>query len=415
MSSITLLQDRRLELRDAIRESLGGPPHIDAFAVRLLGMPTIHRIAPCFRLEPQIDASALRYGGFPQIACLGFASAIDDLPYEAGNEFVDGIRSLRSRPRRSRNDFMSDDIAVLGVAEGLARVPKGSQPGLEDLCEWVSGVADQRPTGEQWPVRLRALAADILDGRGRLRTTATGDNPDSMGLEIALHCAYPHMFVSTPTPSEDELGKLLRSLISDPAPSLGELDRAAVWLAAVDNLVDLASGSLLPTTSDCVRLLSSVQHALKRWPWEEHSRRKNTMPTRWLIDNEYHVQALLWTLLYPVYGAELVDEEYLPSWGNVQPRVDLGIRKLKLIIEVKIARTPSDYKKIEEQVAGDLGLYFRNTNQFDHMVVFIYDDCDSYQPERYDGLRNALSQRERIEDVVIVRRPSMIPNQSCRG
>jgi len=139
------------------------------------------------------------------------------------------------------------------------------------------------------------------------------------------------------------------------------------------------------------------------------------MPSHWLIDDEYDVQSLLWAVLYPIFRSDLVDETYLPSWGNVQPRADLGIVKLKLIIEVKIARQPSDFNDIEEQVAGDLGLYFKDTNQYDRMIVFVYDDCDQHRPERYASLRSALMQRERIEDVIIVRRPGMMPNRNARG
>lgn len=52
---------------------------------------------------------------------------------------------------------------------------------------------------------------------------------------------------------------------------------------------------------------------------------------------------------------------------------------------------------------------------FDRMIVFIYDDCDHHRPESYDSLRNALMARERIEDVIILRRPGMIPPRNQRS
>jgi hypothetical protein len=79
------------------------------------------------------------------------------------------------------------------------------------------------------------------------------------------------------------------------------------------------------------------------------------------------------------------------------------------------AREPSDFRKIEEDIAGDLGLYFKDTSQFDRMIVFVYDDCDKPRPERYDSLRNALMKRDRIEDLIIVRQPSIMPNRSKRN
>ena len=52
---------------------------------------------------------------------------------------------------------------------------------------------------------------------------------------------------------------------------------------------------------------------------------------------------------------------------------------------------------------------------FKTMIVYIYDDRDKPEPEKYPSIRNALKRRsDRIVDVVIVQRPSMIPNRSNR-
>jgi REase_DpnII-MboI len=192
-----------------------------------------------------------------------------------------------------------------------------------------------------------------------------------------------------------------------------EHDHTSLWLTAIEALIQEARTGHPPSVGDVVGVLRNVQSALKRWPWKERSRR-GAMPSRWLIDDEADVQALLWAILAPVYGPDLVDEQYLPHWGQVQPRCDLGIVSLKLIIEVKILRTPADFRAVEEQVAGDTGLYFREPGRFDRMVVVVYDDSDRPQPERYATLAAALKLRERIAEVVILRRPSMIPDRNAR-
>jgi hypothetical protein len=193
-----------------------------------------------------------------------------------------------------------------------------------------------------------------------------------------------------------------------------EHDHTGLWLTAIEALIQEARTGRAPSVADVVRVLRNVQSALKRWPWKERSRRGVT-PSRWLIDDEADVQALLWAILAPVYGPDLVDEQYLPHWGQVQPRCDLGILSLKLIIEVKILRAPADFRAVEEQVAGDSGLYFHEPGRFDRMVVFVYDDCDRPQPERYAGLVTALKRRERVAEVVIIRRPSMISDRHERA
>lgn len=112
-------------------------------------------------------------------------------------------------------------------------------------------------------------------------------------------------------------------------------------------------------------------------------------PSRWLINDERDVQALLWTILAPLYGNDLVDEQYLIPSGQVQPRCDLGILSLKVIVEAKMLRAPADFRAVEEGIAADAGLYFRDLGRFDRMVVFLYDDSDRLQPERYATLAAA--------------------------
>jgi hypothetical protein len=164
-----------------------------------------------------------------------------------------------------------------------------------------------------------------------------------------------------------------------------------------------------------VRLLQNTQSAMKRWVWEESARRRSTDPARWLIDNEYHVQSFLWAVLYPIFGSDLRDEQYLIGYGLKQPRADLIIVGLKLIIEVKFVREKRDFSEIEEQVSGDLGLYFEDPERLDRLVVYAYDDCDSQHPEQYDILKGALKARDqRIDDVIIVRRPGMLPPRNER-
>lgn len=78
-------------------------------------------------------------------------------------------------------------------------------------------------------------------------------------------------------------------------------------------------------------------------------------------------------------------------------------------------RTPGDFREVEERVAGDIGRSFKERARFEQMVVVVYDDCDQPQPERYATLTAALTPRDRVADVVIVRRPSMIPDRQGRA
>jgi hypothetical protein len=59
---------------------------------------------------------------------------------------------------------------------------------------------------------------------------------------------------------------------------------------------------------------------------------------------------------------------------------------VRTIIEVKVVRSPTDFRAVEEGIAADSGCYFREPGRFERMVVVVFDDSDRPQPERYATL-----------------------------
>jgi hypothetical protein len=411
-----LLHQRRDALRNTISNALGATMlHSSAFIARVLGEPTMRALHPNAPLiDPNAAAYDGRYQGYPWLAAAGFALGGAAAPSDGlTQEFRAGLVRLRQRTSDAQETLAGDDIGILGIADGLARLAGRADSELDAARRWSLSLIQGTRTPGAWSVRLRDLAGDLLDGRGRLQVRVDGNDVRALAPELVLRAIWPQPFQRVPTIERSDREALARLLLTQ-RDIPNEPEEAAVWLCCLDIMVDEASISLVPSVSDTARILANIQHGLKRWVWREKSRRRNTLPSHWQIDDEYDVQSLLWTVLYPIYGSALVDEQYLPGWGQVQPRADLGITSLKLIIEVKITREPSDFAAIEEQVAGDLGLYFKDLALYNRMIVFVYDDCDKHHPEKYESLRSALKQRERIEEVIIVRRPGMLPNRDQR-
>jgi hypothetical protein len=176
------------------------------------------------------------------------------------------------------------------------------------------------------------------------------------------------------------------------------------------------AASAVPDAHQVVRILAATQGSFRRWRWESKATRKGAMPARWLIDKEADIQAFLLAVLYPYFGDQLEDEQYLQGFGLRQGRFDFAITSLRLIVEVKVIRISGDVDDLEAQIADDLSLYFKSTSPFDSMIVYVYDDRDVPEPERYPTIRDALKRRsERITDVVLIRRPSMIPDRGSRS
>lgn len=413
MTPTNLLQARLEELAATVTATDAiADPTSRGFAARI-GGGSIH--SPSDLIAAALAEAS--YGGIPDVAFAGFLmSAAGSVNHELAQSFLRAVSHLRGRPVSALNRLTEDDIAVLGVAAGLASstvAPTAS----EEHRLWLAHIADSHSNAPAWTRRARVLAAELVDPRGRLRAQVRIDEVDAFALDVCLREAWPSAYTDSPHPPRENQQALLAHILTDPAPREGELERATVWQKAATLLVRAASLDLVPNVDRVADFLKRTQGALKRWVWEpEAGRRKNTSPACWLIDSEAHVQAFLWAMLYPAFGDQLKDEQYLPGFGQKQPRYDFGIVNLKLIIEVKVLRTRLDYKKVEEEIAGDSGLYFSDPARFDRMVVYIYDDCDAYLPELHDALRSAILQRDpRITDVVIVRRPSMMPDRAKRG
>ena len=373
---------------------------------------------PLLDLESSVREMA--YGGVPAIAMTGFgvgakACGSEPPPTPAMDAFLEGLRRLRGRPSGGRDELFGDDVETLGIADGLSRIATLRPAVAEDAKSWLAAITDGPAAGPTWSRRMCALAGDLLDQRGRLRTDIGLADIDAVALDLTLRNVWSGTFSTVAQIGRERQVVALEQLLIRATPLVGELDRAAAWICALHQLVHGAADSLVPSVDEVVQVLRETQGALKRWVWEDGAGRIQAGPARWLIDSEPHVQAFLWAILYPKFGAQLRDEQYLPGFGLKQPRYDFGVANLKLIVEVKFIRAVGDFKKIEEEVAGDTGLYFSDPAHFDQMVVYVYDDADEHHPERYDALRNALRQRDsRIVEVVIVRRPGMLPNRTNR-
>lgn len=356
-------------------------------------------------------AGELDYGGIPALARAGFLAG--SAQFDAAL-FVSALDRLRGRGKVGRDQLGHDDLAILGIASGLAAVD--DKVGCyAERRRWLLGIANENVEPNSWSNRARQLAADLLDGAGRLRADPQGP-ADSIAIDMVLRQRWPSAFATVPPISAEQRRELMAALLSTATPAPGELERAAIWLEALSHLVQRISAELVPDYSSLVTTLEATQSAFRRWVWDTKPNRRLISPARWLIDTEAHVQAFLWAILEPRFGDDLVDEQYLPGYGQKQARFDFGIRALKTIVEVKIVRSLGDFAKIEEEVAGDLGLYFSDPRNWDRMVVYVYDDCDVHHSERYDTLRAALVQRDpRIGAVVVVQRPGMIPPRGKRA
>ena len=79
----------------------------------------------------------------------------------------------------------------------------------------------------------------------------------------------------------------------------------------------------------------------------------------------------------------------------------------KIITPAKVAYKKDDFKDIEKAIMEDSIGYLINTQDYDKILVFIYDKSVSIQ--EHNTTKRDLLKIEGIQDVIIVSKPSMLP------
>ncbi len=269
--------------------------------------------------------------------------------------------------------------------------------GLAQVCLGLA--ARERPWLAAWHDQVLARAADSIHpawlvggglvARGEMNTCAP---------ELRVALASRGAAIGADTDGTSLLEGLLSGALPDSAFHAQVQLQALAWTRR-------AAPIALPgqaTTETLARLLAEAPRALQLWPWEDKPKTKSSRAAMWHVDNEYHVQALLWAMLAPIFP-DLRREEYAPQVGPIQPRVDFGIPSLRLLIEVKFARTRAALKEMVNEIAQDNSNYFATPSAYDRLLVFVWDN-GSYS-EDHALVREGMRKFARVVDAIIVSRP----------
>lgn len=159
---------------------------------------------------------------------------------------------------------------------------------------------------------------------------------------------------------------------------------------------------------DLVVFLERIPIGFKRWTWEEvKGRTRNSEPVKWLIENEYHVQNLLYVLLALVFK-DIADEINLQQVGQKNPRADLYLPGLHTIIEIKYRKdSKKSFAKLIGEVAEDASLYHADTKYKDaRLVCFLWDNTCSTQ--EHAKFKEGVLRIQGIDACVVVSSPSFM-------
>lgn len=398
LDELLIGDSKKMLLREL--QSLAGKGNLDeAFATWLLGSDDIP-----FNLTKSASSAAEHVGGqrkYRDVALLGFAAASNLLKDAELNSLKDGITWVVGRePWMNGNlqGFCTDVIALLGIVLGAKALEDSII--IDHLCKWISKFINTsfQSRLDEWQKCL-FIAICQIQGIYCQEELATASNLADIRLAL-----YSKRVLSYKLPSEEQDKKDTIVLIKSNSSENMTGYFAAFRLAAFNSIQDISStiNLLKPSVEDVVKVLNRVPTAIRRWTWESKPRTRTGESRKWHIDNEYHVQNLLYSLLAPIFP-DLEDEGSTPSVGQMHPRADLLIPSLSLIIEVKFMRATSKPQHMIEEIAADCSLYLVDGSIYRGIVAFIWDNSARSQEHEY--MRNGLKQLPGLVDAVVVSRP----------
>lgn len=327
---------------------------------------------------------------FRDVAALGFARAHVLPSAEKAQPLLDGIAWLGDRswfqPQRPHT-LEVDGVAVIGLALGLTATGLPTPTWFASL---IVRSAATLPLGK-FDRSLFIIAASLVDAPER---------QDQSNILPELRIIFSGSAGITAV--EDTYREAWARLLVAEPPDGHEVE-AAVMLRALELItihsLPARAGRLEP--GDVLKVLEGVHRSLRRWTWDLQPKTRNSDVMQWDVQNEYHVQNLLYAILAPLFP-DLNDEETLPPVGQKSPRVDLSIPSLKTIIEVKFLRPGVAIQKMISEIAEDVGLY-KTDPRWTSLIPFIWDD--SARSEEHAKLIGGLNMFDFVLGAVVVSRP----------
>jgi hypothetical protein len=399
-ASTILLSDAEATLRKAVR-SIHGTDSLDEAFVGW----ALHGIPEAPTLAVVVQASASKKGGLldhSDVAILGFGLACGVLDPTQRAAFLNGLARLCGRNPVMHGTPIaccSDPIALLGLTVGAT---EASDTERDQLAKWVSQFF-ARTCGGSLPAEWQFALLHVVAHRLSLPASLPALSTFPADLRVVMRAKG--LVASFTADTDEDEAAALQLMKSDLSPL--EPTRAALRLAALRVISQTACVARLdrPTVEQLVALLRRVPNGLSQWTWEEKSRTGKGEARKWHIENEYHVQNLLWLLLSPLFP-DIRPEEYTPPVGTYQPRVDLGLPSLRAIVEVKFWRASVKVEKMIEEIAADSSIYFVAGSAYSTLIPFIWDNAR--RTEEHEALVKGLKQLPHVADAVVIARPGLM-------
>lgn len=339
--------------------------------------------------------------GYRDVAVLGFIGAARALPRQDADSLanlLDWISQCSIEVDGTPVGISTDALAMLGIAMAAAVASPAIRTKVVAWIDKATTAALHLPGLDPWKRGVMAMSQ-------RIASTEPFNYNDIKDLtcDVALVCSakgFGHIEESKRNECELTVLESVRSL-----ETAVDVTKSGFQLAALELILSTPK-TVRPeraTIEDVARILAGLEGAFRRWTWEESPKTKRVPARQWHVDHEYHLQNILWLLLYPIFP-NLRDEEYLTSTGQLQPRSDLCIPHLGLVVEAKFMYSKTTPQQMIEEISADASLYLKAGSGFTSIIPVIWDDVSRI--EDHPVLQRGLNEIRGVRDSVVISRPA---------
>lgn len=341
------------------------------------------------------------------ISSLGYS--LPNLSPESSEKFTKAFDLLMQRDpfKGPHVSFAFQPVTLIGLILGVKAVTDTGW--RTKASQWLSSIIEKRLSSSgltNYQELLNRYSVFLLD-RSPQEISVESKGLSIEALSLLEYALRRNVFKDNSRQNKsvqirsDLIEQIIKNSIS------GDVDeKAAIIWVAVNESITTDIGNYLLSTHYVSAILSRFEAAMKRWRYDSN-KLKNAI--RWPIVSEREIQDILYLVLRS-YFDDLIDEEAMPKFGHKFHKPDFAIPSLRLLIEVKYAYKKDDFKNLEQEIIIDTKAYLTNTQDYDRILVFIYDESSSVQ--EHEITKRDLKKLEEIEDVIIVSRPSQIIKES---
>lgn len=381
---VSVENDNAYQLREYLYRKVSENAHADPFKSSFL-----HYLGLSENPAPAFEFAALSL--YQRCAIAGLGVLDETVPDRDLTRLLGQAAKIDSTPQ----PWVSDLFGVMAVKWLTEQM--NDRRITREFENWSSGFLTQQVSGDHLSLFEKDIAELLLSGESAVF--------DSAGIPLFLHYRKLRRIEDHQT----RISLISRFMAEFRAQAQGDVSTALLSLLIyVFDQVSLDVAVVPPNGWSLDDLLDFLEHipvGLKRWTWESAGRTRGSDPVKWQIENEYHVQNLLYVLLAPIFN-DMADEVNLQPVGQKNPRIDLYLPSLHTIIEVKYRKdVKKSFPTLIGEIAEDASLYHADTRYKNAKIVSFLWDC-TRSTQEHAKFKEGVLKIGGIDGCIVINAPS---------